>query len=110
MGLPVRYDPDTAVTVYPSEHATALTLESFDATTYSYPIILATTPPHTHAMTARMPAEWRTPHDKFLQRVSRNSEDVKSIIVLMETEFPSLSGKISEDWIKQRIPFVRYMP
>lgn len=35
----------------------------------------------------------------YAQRLIANKEDNKSIVILMETEFPVLQGKIGTGWI-----------
>lgn len=37
----------------------------------------------------------------FLKRVLANGEDAKSAIILLETEFPALIGKVSVGWVEK---------
>lgn len=37
----------------------------------------------------------------FLRRVLGNGEDTKSAVILLETEFPQLVGKVSEEWVEK---------
>jgi hypothetical protein len=35
----------------------------------------------------------------FTQRLLRNGEDVGSVVILLETEFPALVGKVGRGWV-----------
>ncbi|KIW58973.1 hypothetical protein PV05_03461 [Exophiala xenobiotica] len=50
--------------------------------------------------TPRRPENWLPEHDIFVRRQARNGEDVTSILILFETEYPNV--KVSKEWIKER--------
>ena len=54
-------------------------------------------------MSAARPLSWNANHDKAILGYSRNGEDLISIEILMETEFPTLAGKLSDGWIGERL-------
>lgn len=49
----------------------------------------------------QQPQGWAPAMRTFLRRVLENGEDTKSAIILLETEFPQLVGKVSEGWVEK---------
>lgn len=39
--------------------------------------------------------------EAFLKRVLGNGEDTKSAIILLETEYPHMVGKVSAAWVER---------
>lgn len=37
----------------------------------------------------------------FVKDLHRKGEDIKTIIILVEAEWPHLAGKVTKDWIEQ---------
>jgi hypothetical protein len=37
----------------------------------------------------------------FIQKLLRDGEDPKSAIILLETEWPSMEGKVGLGWVEQ---------
>ena len=62
------------------------------------PHILTTT-----KMAPPRPASWTSTHDAFVKSLARNGEDARSILILLESEYPSLAGKVSEGWVRSRM-------
>ncbi len=66
-----------------------------------------TTKPHQSAMpttttsplSSAQPAGWTPTMTAFTQRLLRNGEDVGSVVILLETEFPALVGKVGRGWV-----------
>jgi hypothetical protein len=52
---------------------------------------------------SKAPDCWTDEHDAYLKDLAANGEDVRSIMVLMENDFPRLSGELSEEWLKEKI-------
>ncbi|KAK7884996.1 hypothetical protein LTR67_010854 [Exophiala xenobiotica] len=48
----------------------------------------------------RRPENWLPEHDTFVRRQARNGEDVTSILILFETEYPMV--RVSKEWVKER--------
>lgn len=48
---------------------------------------------------AAAPNGWAPAMKAFLKRVLANGEDTKSAIILLETEFPRMAGKVSAGWV-----------
>ena len=42
---------------------------------------------------------WLHTHDSFVRSLAKESEDAKTILMLLETEFPTLHGKVNEEWV-----------
>ncbi|KAL8661692.1 MAG: hypothetical protein Q9202_005384 [Teloschistes flavicans] len=47
------------------------------------------------------PPNWTAAMTSFLKRALANGEDAKSAIILLETEFPNLVGKVSVGWVEK---------
>ncbi|KAL9613676.1 MAG: hypothetical protein Q9167_001805 [Letrouitia subvulpina] len=47
----------------------------------------------------QQPQGWTLAMRTFLRRVLANGEDTKSAIILLETEYPQLVGKVNEGWV-----------
>ena len=60
----------------------------------------------TVAATLEQPACWTDEHETELKRLATRGEDAKSIIELLGTDYPCLNGKLSEQWIKQKVKAV----
>ena len=100
-------------------HKTKFALQSlhFAQTTYQYPIIMVNPSPETKSaqtsiasMTApgaEQPACWTEEHETELTRHAARGEDAKSIIELLETDYPCLNGQLSEEWIKRKVKAVK---
>ena len=61
------------------------------------------------------PPGWQAQMTMFMKSLLQNGEDPQSIIILMETEFPSMANKISEKWVchirdSLRNPDLRWSP
>lgn len=61
------------------------------------------------------PPGWQAKMTMFMKSLLQNGEDPQSIIILMETEFPSMASKISEKWVchirdSLRNPNLRWSP
>ena len=54
-------------------------------------------------MPAANTAVWSRIHDQALLRHTRNGEGSESSKILLEAEFPILSGKVESDWLKERL-------
>jgi hypothetical protein len=52
---------------------------------------------------SKKPDCWSDGHEAHLKDLAARGEDVRSIIELMETDYPCLSGKLSEEWLKEKI-------
>lgn len=48
-------------------------------------------------MPSTKPANWLPEHDAFVRRHARNGEDPESILILFETEYPTV--RMSKAWI-----------
>ena len=59
-----------------------------------------TTTPATPSTQA--PAGWGAQHDAFVKAAAARGEDKKSIVCLLETEFPAL-GHISDTYVASRM-------
>ena len=46
------------------------------------------------------PPSWTPAMKTFAQRLIANKEDNKTIVILMEAEFPVLQGKLGTGWIE----------
>jgi hypothetical protein len=104
-------------------HTTNFILQSlhFPKTAYQYPIIMvsaspesakpkSTQSPITSTTAAAAAVEqlacWTDEHETELKRLAARGEDAKSIIELLGTDYPCLNGKLSEQWIKQKVKAV----
>ncbi|KAL8947145.1 MAG: hypothetical protein Q9222_006539 [Ikaeria aurantiellina] len=47
------------------------------------------------------PAQWTSSMKSFLKRALANGEDNKSAIILLETEYPKMVGKVGEKWVEK---------
>lgn len=61
------------------------------------------------------PPGWQAKMTMFMKFLLEKGEDPQSIIILMETEFPSMANKISEKWVRHirdclRNPDIRWSP
>lgn len=56
-----------------------------------------------NATNSTEPDCWTDEHDAHLKDLAAKGEDVRSIVVLMETEFPCLRGKLSKEWLKEKM-------
>ena len=45
------------------------------------------------------PPNWTPAMTAFTQRLLRNGEDVGSVVILLETEWPALVGKVGRRWV-----------
>ncbi|KAI4132296.1 MAG: hypothetical protein LQ338_000757 [Usnochroma carphineum] len=53
------------------------------------------------AITVSAPSGWTPAMKAFLKRAFANGEDTKSAIILLETEFPHMVGKVSAGWAER---------
>jgi hypothetical protein len=94
-----------------------LTLYSshFNGTSYQYPIVMATPNPEA-TNPAAIPAKlavtkkpdcWNDVHEAELKALAAAGEDAKSIVELMETSYPCLEGKLTEEWIREMVKGVK---
>ncbi|KAI4176329.1 MAG: hypothetical protein LQ343_001067 [Gyalolechia ehrenbergii] len=51
--------------------------------------------------TSNPPPGWTAHMEAFLKRVLGNGEDTKSAIILLETEYPHMVGKVSAAWVER---------
>lgn len=49
------------------------------------------------------PSGWLPVHDVFVKDLAKKGEDAKSVMILLETEFPSLQGKVGMEWLRKRM-------
>ena len=49
-------------------------------------------------------------HQAELKALAAAGEDAKSIIELMETSYPCMGGKLTEEWIKEMVKGFRLTP
>ena len=49
------------------------------------------------------PMGWLPVHDAFVKDLAKKGEDAKSITILLETEYPSLVGKVGLEWVRNRM-------
>ena len=72
----------------------------------------ATKPAATLAKPAaiKKPGCWNDVHQAELKALAAAGEDAKSIVELMETSYPCLGGKLTEEWIKEMVKGVRVTP
>ena len=42
-------------------------------------------------------------HDTFVRACAARHEDAKTIIILLEAEYPALAGKVTEEWVRSRM-------
>lgn len=47
-------------------------------------------------MASQMPQGWMQQHSKFIQDLAGQGEEIESILLLFETEFPELRGLTTE--------------
>ncbi|KAL8733657.1 MAG: hypothetical protein Q9181_003515 [Wetmoreana brouardii] len=52
-------------------------------------------------MPTSQPPNWTPAMKAFLKRILSNGEDAKSAIILLETEFPNMVGKVSVAWVER---------
>jgi hypothetical protein len=114
--------PSTTSHPHNQNYTTIFTLQSlhFPTTEYQYPIIMVssspeptkpTTPAETKSapnstLDSKKPDCWTDEHEAELKDLAAGGEEPASIIELMVTYFPCLSGKLSEEWIKEKIKAV----
>jgi hypothetical protein len=55
----------------------------------------------------KKPDCWNDVHQAELKALVAASEDANSIIELMETSYPCLGGKLTEEWIREMVKVVR---
>jgi hypothetical protein len=58
---------------------------------------------NTGSADSNKPNCWTDKHEADLKGLAARGEDARSIIELMETDYPCLKRKLSEDWIKGKI-------
>lgn len=46
------------------------------------------------------PDGWTPAMAAFIQKLLRDGEDTKSAIILLETEWPSMEGKVGLGWVE----------
>lgn len=68
-----------------------------------YPVPELPTSTSTSTAIAREPTSWLPTHDSFVRSSAKEGEDAKTILILLETEFPTLQGKVYEEWVKGRM-------
>lgn len=56
----------------------------------------------TGCVDSKKPDCWTAQHEAELKDLAARGEEPRSIIELMETDYPCLQGKLSEEWIKER--------
>ncbi|MCJ1350870.1 MAG: hypothetical protein MMC33_000851 [Icmadophila ericetorum] len=49
------------------------------------------------------PAGWTSTHDAFVKQCAKNNEDANTIVILLETEYPSLAGQVGTGWVRSRM-------
>jgi hypothetical protein len=82
---------------------------------YQYPIIMATPSPEATkpAATPAKPAAtkkpdcWNDVHEAELKALAAAGEGAKSIVELMETSYPGLEAKLTEEWIREMVKGVK---
>lgn len=47
------------------------------------------------------PAGWTPAMAAFVRNLLRHGEDTKSAIILLETEWPSMEGKVGLGWVER---------
>jgi hypothetical protein len=58
----------------------------------------------------KKPNCWNDVHQAELKALAAAGEDAKSIVELMETSYPCLGGKLTEEWIREMVKGVRVIP
>jgi hypothetical protein len=53
-------------------------------------------------MPVAAPKGWTAAHEAFLRNCAKNGEDARTIVILLEAEFPKL-GKIAESFVKAKM-------
>ena len=64
----------------------------------------APTPPNTRANTPdgpQQPKDWTLAMSEFVQAELRRGEDIKTVIILLETQYQAMRDKVSADWIRE---------
>lgn len=41
--------------------------------------------------------------DAFIKRLHKSGEEPESIRILLETEYPAVGGRVSSQWIRERL-------
>ncbi|MCJ1473153.1 hypothetical protein MMC13_001804 [Lambiella insularis] len=70
---------------------------------YPVPKLPTSTSASTSMAKATEPTSWLSIHDSFVRSSAEEGEDAKTILILLETEFPTLQGKVNEEWVKGRM-------
>ena len=52
------------------------------------------------------PKGWTSEHEEALKRHAKNGEEPRSIVILLETDFPELCDKVDEKWVKEKVKAV----
>ena len=53
---------------------------------------------------------WLPTHDSFVRSLAKEGEDAKTNLILLETEFPTLQGKVKEEWVNGRMKVRKTKP
>ena len=64
----------------------------------------APTPANSRANTPtgpQQPKGWNRSMTQFVQAELRKGEDVKTVIILLETEYPQMMDKVSGEWVRE---------
>ncbi|KAI9820253.1 MAG: hypothetical protein M1827_005875 [Pycnora praestabilis] len=56
-----------------------------------------------------IPANWTPAMDTFIVNLHQHDEDSKTILILLEAEFPHTVGKVDEKWIEERAGLLTVM-
>lgn len=74
---------------------------------YSVPKLPTSTSTSTSMTIAIEPTSWLPTHDSFVRSSAKEGKDAKTILILLETEFPTLQGKVDEKWVKRRMEVMK---
>jgi len=54
-------------------------------------------------MPSPAPTGWTPQMDAFIKALHKAGEDPESIRIMLETEHPVVGGKVSKEWIRERV-------
>ena len=69
----------------------------------SKPATAASRSTSTSTAEPQKPDCWTAQHDDELKLLARRGEDAPSIVELMVTDYPCLVGKLTPEWVKEKI-------
>jgi len=70
---------------------------------YPVPELPTSTSTFTSTAITTEPISWQPTHDPFIRSSAKEGEDAKTILILLKTEFPTLQGKVNEEWVRMEV-------